>query len=220
MTESVSPSAKSGPVRALLVCVGLVAGGLAGYFFADGAGAGLLEAAALDASELGALFIALLLVFSGLFVLAVSVNRKAAARVFDPSGDGRLLPGMMTFYRLQAVVQTLAGVMLALPVVAIRLFPAGAQIPAVAAMAMVVALFVIQTVINLAIWRRADEMTRRMISDAAVLSFWGLQGGLFLWAAAEKFGLAPALSSWDALTVLMAFYLVVSSILAVRRGFS
>lgn len=220
MTDTASKPEKPIHTRAWLAVGGLAVGGLAGFFITQAAERGAFDAAAFLPSELGALFIGGLLVLNGVFVLLASLSRRAAARAFDPSGDGRLLPGMMTFYRLQAVVQALAGVMLAFPVLAIRLFPVGAQIPAVSAMAMVVALFVIQTVVNLAIWRRADEMTRRMMSDAAVLCFWVLQGGLFLWAAAEKFGLAPALSSWDALTVLMAFYLVVSSIFAVRRGFS
>src|SRR5215217_4596854 len=59
-----------------------------------------------------------------------------------------------------------------------------------------------------------------MIGAAGAACFWVLQGGLFLWAAAEKLDLAPALSSWDALVVLMTFYLLVSSVLSVRRGFA
>ncbi len=219
MTDTVS-ARRSNPVRLLLTIGGMAAGGVAAFLATRAADLGALDAVVFEPSELASLFIALVLVATGLFVLALSLNRKVAARAFDPDGDGRVLPGMTTFYRLQAAVQLLAGAMLALPVLAIRLFPADAETPAFASMVMVTALFLIQTVANLTIWRRADEMTRRMIADAAVVSFWVLSSALFLWAAAEKLGLAPSLSSWDALAVMMAVYLVISSTLAVRRGFA
>jgi hypothetical protein len=44
------------------------------------------------------------------------------------------------------------------------------------------------------------------------------EGALFLWAAAEKLELVPALSAWDMMTILMGFYLVISSVISVRRG--
>ncbi|ATQ43653.1 hypothetical protein [Caulobacter mirabilis] len=219
MTDTVS-ARRPNHVRLLLAAGGMTAGGFAGFLSIRAADLGAFEAAVFEPSELASLFIALVLVATGLFVLAMSLSRKVAARAFDPDGDGRVLPGMMSFYRLQAALQLLAGILLALPVLAIRLFPAGVQTPAVATMVMVTALFLIQTVANLTVWRRADEMTRRMIADAAVASFWVLSSALFLWAAAEKLGLAPALSSWDALTVMMAVYLLISSTLAVRRGFA
>ena len=55
---------------------------------------------------------------------------------------------------------------------------------------------------------------------ALAICFWVLQGALFLWAAGEKLGLAPALSTWDCLTVLMVFYLAVSAVIGFRRGFA
>ena len=37
-------------------------------------------------------------------------------------------------------------------------------------------------------------------------------------AAAEKLELVPALTAWDMMTILMGFYLVISSVISVRRG--
>jgi hypothetical protein len=85
-------------------------------------------------------------------------------------------------------------------------------------MAAIVGLFLLQTVLNLSVWTRADEMIRQMVAEAGAVCFWVLQGALFLWAAAEKLELVPALSAWDMMTILMGFYLVISSVISVRRG--
>jgi hypothetical protein len=61
-------------------------------------------------------------------------------------------------------------------------------------------------------------MIRQMVAEAGAVCFWVRQGALFLWAAAEKLELVPALSAWDMMTILMGFYLVISSVISVRRG--
>jgi hypothetical protein len=38
------------------------------------------------------------------------------------------------------------------------------------------------------------------------------------WAAGEKLEVLPAITSWDAVTVLMAVYLLMSAFVAYRRG--
>jgi len=109
---------------------------------------------------------------------------------------------------------------MAAPVVAtLALAPLAPQLGQ-AIMAGVIALFLLQTLLNLTVWTRADEMMRQMIAESGSICFWVLQGGLFLWAAAEKLDIAPALSAWDLMTILMGVYLVVSSALSLRRGFN
>jgi hypothetical protein len=41
---------------------------------------------------------------------------------------------------------------------------------------------------------------------------------LFLWAAAERLGAAPAITAWDIYAVLMTLYLAASLWISVRRG--
>jgi hypothetical protein len=99
----------------------------------------------------------------------------------------------------------------------VALQPLSSQL-AGAVMAAIVGLFLVQTLLNLTVWTRADEMIRQTVAEAGAICFWVLQGALFLWAAAEKLELVPALSAWDMMTILMGFYLVISSVVSVRRG--
>jgi hypothetical protein len=82
----------------------------------------------------------------------------------------------------------------------------------------IVAVFALLTVFNIMTFRSIDEFYRRAVLESMALSFCVLQGALFLWAAAERFGLVPALNSWDAYTASMAGYLVLSIIIGRRAG--
>lgn len=206
--------------RGVLLGLGLVAGGVVGFFIAQGEDSGLFDLASLSKGEMVSLVIAIALILNGLVVTAISFNGALAKRALDPAGDGRLVPGQIGFYRQQAAVQVLAGLLLAAPVITVFFQPEPPEVLSLAVMIAVVALFLVQTALNLTVWSKADEMMRRMIAESGTICFWVLQGALFLWAAAEKLGLAPALSTWDLLTALMAFYLIVSSVLSVRRGFA
>ena len=77
--------------------------------------------------------------------------------------------------------------------------------------------FVIQTIANILVWRASDSFNRRLSMEAGALSFWGLQGALFLWAAAERMGLAPPVTAWSAVVVLMTVYLLASFWTGMRR---
>jgi len=83
---------------------------------------------------------------------------------------------------------------------------------------MIVFLFAGQTLINFDLWRTSDEFYRRAMLETSAISFWVLQGALFLWAVAERTGYAPVLQSWDAVCVLMAVYLVLSVVVTRRLG--
>jgi hypothetical protein len=221
MTDA-TPSRPSRATRARLVqlAVGGAFGLAAGLAAMTLRRTGLLDLSGLSWSDVGALLLGLLLGASGLFALLVSVSARASARVMDPGGRAVSRPADIVFYRRQGLVTLLAGVMMAIPAVAPLLATPLPPPLAMVLMLAVVALFLVQTALNLSVWTRADEMMRRTIAQAGAACFWTLQGALFLWAAAEKLGLAPALSTWDAMVVLMGVYLLVSSALAMRRGYA
>jgi|SRR5215217_211010 len=207
-------------VRATQMLIGAVFGGVAAMIALNLEDSGVLDFSRLSWSEMFGLVLALMLIIAGLFVTATSFSARATASAMDPERTSSAKPGQTVFYRQQGVVTLLAGVMIGAPVLVPLLAGPLEQPVALALMIALVALFLIQTALNLSVWSRADEMVRQMIAEAGAACFWVLQGGLFLWAAAEKLDLAPALSSWDALVVLMTFYLLVSSVLSVRRGFA
>lgn len=221
MTSADQPkSARGAKARMIQMAVGMVAGAAAAGLGLTAAEAGIFDLASLSWSEIFALVLSLMLTISGLFVLISSFSAKGAASVLDPSGQAPPRPGQTIFLRQQGVVVLLAGIMMAIPVLAPLLVGTPAPPLAMALMMALVALFLVQTALNLSVWTRADEMMRQMIAEAGAVCFWVLQGSLFLWAAAEQLGLAPAISAWDATVILMAFYLLVSSVLSVRRGFA
>ena len=113
---------------------------------------------------------------------------------------------------LQIVVFALAGAMFLAPMYA----PAFAQPNVV--FAGIVTLFVVQTAANVLLWRRADEMMRRIMGETSTIAFWALQTALFLYAAAERLGLVETVTAWGMTGILMAVYLVASIVAAARRG--
>lgn len=82
----------------------------------------------------------------------------------------------------------------------------------------IIAVFALQTVANVLLWRRADEMMRRVMSETSAIAFWALQTALFLYAAAERLGLIETITAWGMTGILMSVYLVSSIIAAARRG--
>ncbi len=113
---------------------------------------------------------------------------------------------------LQIVVFVLAGLMFLAPMVA------PAAIPPVWVFAGIVAAFALQTVANVVVWRRADEMMRRLMTDTSTIAFWGLQSAFFLYACAERLALIAPVSAWGMASILMVVYLISSIVPSVRRG--
>jgi len=113
---------------------------------------------------------------------------------------------------LQMLVMALAGVMMLLPMFGARFLP-----PALV-MALLLALLIVQSAANLLLWRRADEMLRRIMSETSTLAFWALQTALFVYAAAERLGLVQGVTAWGMIGILMGVYFVASAIAAARRG--
>ena len=84
----------------------------------------------------------------------------------------------------------------------------------------IAAFFILHTGLNLNLWRRGDEMIRRVIVESGAMAFWIGQAALFGWAVAERLGVAPALTAWDILVVVMGLYLICSAVVGLRRGLS
>lgn len=170
-------------------------------------------------SDIGALVIGGLLLAVGAFMGLASLSRRLAGRLLDPAAERPITPAQATFYRQQSVVLLLAGPMMAAPVITQLLQDPVPPMLGAAVFCGVAALFLVQTVYNMIVWRRGDELIRQITTEASAISFWILQGALFFWAAAEKLDLAPPVSTWDSVTILMAVYLLVAGVVSARRGY-
>lgn len=221
MSETpLTQGSQRGRMAALVAGVGLTVGAPAGFFVGRA-----IKAAhrthPLGWSEVLSLALAAILLLCGVGLLLVSLSRSGAAYVADPHGSepGRTpKPTQIHYFRRQAAVLALAGAMLAVPVAAPLIWPDMSYSARALAWLGLVAVFAAQTWLNLMVWRHSDELIRRATSEGAAVSFWLLQALLFLYAAAEKLRLAPALTSWDSITVLMGLYLILSITVAWRRG--
>jgi hypothetical protein len=83
--------------------------------------------------------------------------------------------------------------------------------------AVILALFALQTVANVQLWRTCDEFLRKQMLTVCAITFAVGQGALFLWAAAEQLHLARAISSWDILTLMLTLYICTGAILGLRN---
>lgn len=176
---------------------GLLLLGLAGA----GVGYAVGERTAIDAppwDDALAVVVAALLLAAGVAMAGVVAVRPASL----PTGCGVL----------QAVVLLLAGVLMLAPMAG-----PGLADPDVVFAGLAV-LCVVQSAANLMLWRRADEMLRRVMVETSALAFWAGQMALFLYAGAERLGLADGVSAWGMLGVLMTLYLLASTVASLRRG--
>lgn len=153
----------------------------------------------------------------GVVLFALSYNRHELARNLE--GEQARLPATdeeVRLYRLQSLTLVLAGALILIPLLAMGSLGNTTQRAAGIFTAMV-ALWLLQTWINISVWRNADEFARLLLLKTAAIAFAVCQGALFLWAAAEHLHLARALSSWDNMMLLMTVYLLCSAILAIRH---
>lgn len=214
------PMDRATRVRVVMMCAGMVAGAAGAVVGIRAAESGLIDLDGLRWSDPLALGLALLMTISGVFATVASFNSRLTARSLDPESTRAAAPAQMTYFRMQGFVLILAGLMMGTPVVATQMADPMPRELGMSVMAALIAASLIQTALNLAVWSRADEMMRRMISEVGAICFWVLQALFFLWAAAEVLGLAPHLSSWDLMVLLMAVYLCVSTVAAYARGFA
>lgn len=191
-----------------------VIGGAAGY----GVGrllaerGGLPPLTGLGWSDAAAVIVACLLIAAGAAVLVAARNGRALAAATKAEGPAGTIE--VKDMRLQGAVLILSGLLLAAPAVTVM---AGNPAPVPTFMALM-AVFAMHSLLNLNLWRRGDEMIRRVIIEAGAAAFWIGQGVLFAWAAAERLGVARSLTAWDILVILMGLYLVCSAGAGLRKG--
>ncbi|MBA4047714.1 MAG: hypothetical protein C0476_04145, partial [Sphingomonas sp.] len=168
-------------------------------------------------AELFSLVIALMLIISGVVVaIAATSDRRWNRMVEDQAADEPVDPAARTSGVRQAWVCILAGGLMLAPPIAAHI-PLGVEVRV--GLAVVIGLLmVVETWINLKLWRDGDELTRAVIAQTGALCFWTLQLGLFGWAALAKLDLVPDIDGWTMFTLVMGTYLIVSVVIARRRG--
>jgi hypothetical protein len=178
---------------------------IGGLFFLGlaGAGVGYLVGGRMEVEDLRwddalALVIAALLLMTGVIMAAMAAMRSSKL----PPACGPL----------QALVMLIAGGLMVAPIWGPNLAS-----PDVVFIGLVL-LSLVQSVANLMLWHRADEMLRRVMVETSALAFWASQMALFLYAAAERLGLTGGVSAWGMMAVLMTIYLLASTVASMRRG--
>ena len=178
-----------------------LAGGL--LLGAAGAAMGYLVSGQVRSAEMSwddglACLMGVMLLSVALAMIYVLVSRPATV----PKGCGVL----------QIIAMMLAGVLYLIPVFA------PASITPEVVMAGIVAVLAVQTVANVLLWQRADEMLRHLMLETSAISFWLLQLAFFTYAAAERLGLVGGVSAWGMAGILMVIYLFASTVASARKG--
>jgi hypothetical protein len=169
----------------------------------------------LASADLAGFFLAVMFLLTGLAIQLLSFSPKWAGRQIEQSPDAEpASPRELAQTRAQAWVLLLAGVLLGIPE---WLAGTGATPqPAPVLYGVILVLFALQTVLNLHVWRQADEFVRLQIAQVSMVSFWVGQGALFLAAAAEKLHLIHPVPLWDTCVSVLGIYFVASFIIAIR----
>lgn len=154
---------------------------------------------------------ALFLLGGSIFVLVLSTDARRLGRLYKLEGPASTEETAQA--RLQCGVMAFSGVLLLLPMI----FSLAGLSP-LFGVAVIVVLLILHTVMNVRVYRKADELLRRTMMEAATTAFFLGQGVLFVWAAAERMGAVPAITAWDIYAVLMILYLLASLVISARRG--
>lgn len=178
---------------------------IAGGLLLAGAGAGTGYFLAIQSREnhlpwddVFAMFMGVLLIATGVGLIFTLATRPQNV----PEGCGTL----------QIIVMILAGALYFMPVISPD------SLPAEGVLAGLLAVLAIQTVANVMLWNRADEMLRRVMVETAALAFVVCQLAYFLYAASERLGLVSEVSPWGLTSVLMVIYLLASIVAGARLG--
>ena len=151
------------------------------------------------------------LVIGAVAVLAVSLDPRRLGQMLNLEGPASSVEAGQA--RAQAVVMAFSGVLLLLPMIF-----SFAGLPPILGAMVIGLLMIVHTVMNVRVYRQADELLRRTMMEAATITFFLGQGVLFVWAAAERMGAVPQITAWDIYAVLMILYLLASLVVSVRRG--
>ena len=157
------------------------------------------------------------MVFSmlGLISIAITFSPSLAGKQIDQNPDAPPASRReLSMGRLQGIVLFLAGALLLAPLLATAHGAPAATAPLL--FAVIVLVFLGQTLLNFLIWRRADELVRATITNTSSISFWVLQALLFLAASAQRLNLIPAFSLWTAMVLTLGVYSIASIIVSLR----
>jgi predicted histidine transporter YuiF (NhaC family) len=212
-SPSLSPASWPRWVRAFAfgALFGVIGYGVGGWLANVAPGGFGLTDKAIRWSDVLAMAVGAALVLGSLLALYISLNAKRLGQMYNLEGDAS--PDEMSLARFQAAVMGFSGVILALPVVFSLM-----GVSPVLGVGAIVLLLVLHTVMNVRIYRQADELLRRAVLETAAVTFFAGQLILFVWAAAERLGAAPPITAWDIYTVLMTLYLGASIWISARRG--
>lgn len=212
-SPSLSPASWPRWVRALAfgALFGVIGYGVGGWLAKVAPGGFGLMDKAIRWSDMLAVLVGAALVLGALLALFVSLDAKRLGRMYNL--EGAASPKETGLARFQAAVMGFSGVILTLPIA----FSLTGVSP-VLGLGAIGLLVVLHTVMNVRVYRQADELLRRAVMEAAAVTFFAGQLVLFMWAAAERLGAAPAITAWDIYAVLMTLYLGVSIWISARRG--
>jgi hypothetical protein len=204
-------------VLLIILAANALLGALFGYVVVAGALGTDQSLSRLSVSDLIAGILAALLFIQGAVVMLLGSFRRRFGFVVTGEDNRAASPAQIKQFRRQGLVLLLAGVMLGLPVLATwegwlddqsrMIFMAG-----------LVACVAAQCFFNLRLWQMSDEFDQRLVRDTSAISFWMTSAPLSLWAAGERIGVLPALTSWDIAVLVMVVYLVASSNVLARSG--
>jgi len=201
--------------RAIQMVLGGLSGGIVSFTFVTWLRHLGLNFRALPLIDLCGFVLGVAFAGCGLLVFALSFSARLSGQQleqdpFAPPASRR----EMGYVRMQGAVLFLAGILLMIPLLAVM--TGWARQNAWLIYAAVVAGFLLQTALNIQVWRKSDEFVRALVSQTSTITFWILQGALFLVAAGEKLGLLPEFPLWNACVVLLGFYFVTGIVIAAR----
>lgn len=204
--------ARSGAVMLVAGAACGVAGYGVGHLIADRfPNAGDLPFAQFRWSDILAVLLAFGLLVATIATLVMTLNPRRLGRMLKL--EGAATASEISQVRWQGAVMALSSLIMILPPIFGAL-----NLDALMALGLVALLLAVHTVLNLKVYRGADELLRKVVMEASVLTFWIGQMALFAWAAAERIAGAPPVTAWDVYVVLMTLYLFASAIVTARRG--
>jgi hypothetical protein len=197
MSVNSEPRPSATPVLMRVVVLSIAAAGLIYALLTYGG--------ALSWADQTAFLVAFMCVASAVRLMLESFNRRslgALMRVEDAATSKEVAQA-----RLQAVLLlALGGVIVWPPIAALMAWPAPLWTYGV-----VVAFLAVRIVYTIYVFRRGDEFARQRVRHVTWWTYFAGQTALLAYAAAERLGLAPTVTAWDILVLLVGLSIVMSA---------
>jgi len=202
MTATTSPKSDYTGRKTILMAF---AGFITSFAFIRGARALGVNLYDLSVIDVAAFIQALVFGMIGLIAIAITLSPSLAGRQIEQNPDAPPATRKeLRIGRLQGLVFLLASVLLLTPLVATARGLAPSSTPWY--FAGIVVAFLLQSFLNIRLWLQADEFLRATLERTCTITFWVLQGGLFLAASAQRLGLLPNFSLWSAMVITLGVY--------------